>query len=205
MPRILEGKQFSETNGHMSSSSLLDALYQQKRIYHQPIVSSIYRAQLDCLQPYADIWPRTTVLDKRFEQLVLFAKIIAQYDQSFLSGLKKSLERFAKSPLLFSQHGLATNNLLQGDMLSDDFTVPFDRIVATSVFEHIADLSILTKCLPALLNNRGSLTILSPHKHCMKWLFGNTASVIVLMTLREWCHQTLRIAKAFFSVLGKVV
>lgn len=151
----------------MSKSTILDALYQQKPIYHQPIVSTLYRARLDYLIRKSDIQPEMTVLDIGFEHGILLAKLAQQHKKSLLYGIELAKDQFAKTQSLFSTHGLSSIHLLQGDILNYDFHgQQFDRIVATSVFEHILELPSLAEKLPHLLTPNGQLTVLSPHE---KW------------------------------------
>ncbi|MAZ44873.1 MAG: hypothetical protein CMF48_06830 [Legionellales bacterium] len=149
----------------MPKQKLLDALYQQKRIYHQPIVSQVYRSRLHYLIQKADIQPGMTVLDIGFEHGILLAKLAQQHENSLLYGIELAKSQYAQTQLNFNKYGLSAVHLLQGDILEYDFEgQQFDRIVATSVFEHVQNLDKLAQKLPFLLAPGGQLTVLSPNE-----------------------------------------
>jgi SAM-dependent methyltransferase len=181
----------------VSYSALETALYQQKRIYHQPLVGFFYRKRLDILLRHAKVSHLTKVLDIGFEHGIFLYKLSKQLQSHNLSGIELNPETYQKTANLFAQTpSLSPIQLLQGNLLTFDFQTKFDVIFATSVLEHILDIEQVGPKIRTLLNPGGRFVVLSPNEHAfyelLRKIFGYTKP-----------HDHYHSAQAITQILGK--
>ncbi len=163
----------------MSHSALETTLYQQKRIYHQPLVGFFYRKRLDIVLKYAKVSKLTQVLDIGFEHGIFLYKLSKQLSSHNLSGIELNPDTYQKTADRFAKISeLRAARLFQGDFLTFDFQTKFDVIFATSVLEHIPDIGRVGPKIRTLLNPGGRLVVLSPNEHAfyelLRKIFGYT-------------------------------
>jgi SAM-dependent methyltransferase len=158
-------------------------IYQQKPIYHQPIVGYFYKKRLDHLFKVANLTPKTSCLDIGFESGVFLYKLTQQVNAEYLTGIELNPIAAEKTKKLFAEHPLTEPiTLLEGDILTYDFQgQSFDVIFATSVLEHIATLEQIGPRIAQILKPNGRFVVLSPNEHwgyeLLRKIFGYTKPV----------------------------
>ena len=158
-------------------------IYQQKRIYNQPIVGYFYKKRLDQIFNVAKLTPTSTCLDIGFESGVFLYKLAQRVKAEYLTGIEynpithhQTAHLFAADPLL------KPITLLEGDILTYDFQgKTFDVIFATSVLEHILPLEQIAARIIPILKPGGRFVVLSPNEHMgyelLRKIFGYTKPI----------------------------